>query len=102
MEKRSREYVKSLISVPYFTCIGNMDTPEPWLLQGVDWKAWNDVNKKVNVECANLNQNICDSNPCTNGKCYGVENNFYCHCDPNWIGRTCDVPSKSFEKSDNS
>ena len=79
-----------------------MDTPEPWLLQGVDWKAWNDVDKKVNVQCANLNQNICDSNPCTNGKCYGVENNFYCHCDPNWIGRTCDVPSKSFKKSDNS
>ena len=75
----------------------NQDATEPWQT-GNEWVFWNDPNKKVRVECASFEeyQSQCDSNPCSNGKCIGVPNDFFCACNPNWTGKTCNEESKYY------
>ena len=50
----------------------------------------------MQVTCANKVEysQRCDSNPCKNGQCLGGIDDFYCLCDVNWKGKTCDEKSK--------
>ena len=66
----------------------------------VDW--FSDHEKiTVRVNCENLghNSHYCDTSPCINGKCIGGISTFYCQCDDNWKGRTCNETSKYTGKS---
>ena len=45
----------------------------------------------VQVKCATVEENKshCDSNPCINGQCVGVINDFYCSCESHLTGKLC-------------
>ena len=53
-------------------------------------------NNTLQVKCATEEDNKfhCNSNPCQNGKCIGVINDFYCSCKQYWTGKTCANSSK--------
>ena len=69
---------------------------EPWLENDHPWKHW-ERSDTVQVQCATLEENEyhCDSGPCENGRCIGVINDFYCLCDLNWNGKTCNNQGKT-------
>ena len=74
----------------------NADAKEPW--QSVnEWDSYSH-NNIVRVECASFEkyQSRCDSNPCYFGKCIGVPNDFFCACNPQWTGKTCNEESKYY------
>ena len=63
---------------------------------------WQQANKMVQVKCATEEENKyhCNCNPCVNGRCTGVINDFYCSCEPYWTGKTCANSSKLRNHSD--
>ena len=75
---------------------GKLHSIEPWLENVLPWKHWK-KDDTLQVECATEKKNKfhCDSNPCQNGRCIGVINDFLCICDINWKGKACNEPSKS-------
>jgi len=66
-----------------------LDTIEPWLVETQWYRS--DDSYKVQVECATISKTrkYCRSNPCLNGRCIEATNQYYCLCQPNWEGQTC-------------
>ena len=75
--------------------LGNVHTIEPWLTSDV-WRTHGNAHF-VQVKCANTEEYIhqCDSNPCVHGQCFGGIDSYYCLCEHNWKGKTCDQKSKN-------
>ena len=72
-----------------------LDTVEPWLVKS-QWYHGKNKPYKVQVECAAISKTrkFCKSNPCFKGRCIEASNQYYCLCQPNWEGQTCNQTSK--------
>ncbi|XP_072032704.1 uncharacterized protein [Amphiura filiformis] len=46
-------------------------------------------NRRDELGCPDVNE--CDSSPCVNGICYDSDNQYYCDCDPGYMGVNCDT-----------
>jgi len=66
-----------------------LDTVEPWLVKS-QWGS-HAYSYKVQVECATISKTkkFCNSNPCLKGRCIEATNQYYCLCQQNWEGQTC-------------
>lgn len=43
--------------------------------------------------------NECESNPCHHGgTCIDQSNGFTCHCQPGWVGPSCEICESPFQK----